>query len=174
MRGARGWAMGVLATAGLLCGAACGEKVAEPRPEGPSARQREARSDLLRDMVAAQEPMPAPEALDAQRERLTGEGVGGGGTAGQERGASVPPDVPTLRVSGTVEGVADDALRVRDGKGVAREVRVDEATRYVANNEVVERGALREGTRVRVFYDPHRNEGVAREVEVVGAAEPGK
>lgn len=177
MRGVRGWAVGALAMAGLLGGAACGERVAGAGSEGPSAPQREARSDLLRDMVAQQQPMPAPEALDAQRLELRaneGPGVGGSGTAGQDDGVSAAPEVPTMRVSGTLEGVADEALRVRDGNGVSREVRVDEATRYVANNEVVERGALHEGARVRVFYDPHRNDGVAREVEVVGAARPGK
>lgn len=176
MRGVRGWAVGALAMAGLLFGAACGEKGAGPGPEGPSARQREARSDLLRDMVASQQPMPAPEALDAQREQLRsgeGPGVGGSGGAGQGASTSAAGDVPTMRVSGTVEGVADDALRVRDGNGVSREVRVDAATRYVADNEVVERGALHEGSQVRVFYDPHRNDGVAREVEVVSASEPG-
>ncbi len=179
MRGVRGWALGALAMTGLLLGAACEGEVAGrvSDPAGPSARQREARSDLLRDMVAQQEPMPAPEALDAQREQLRaggeGQGVGGSGSAGQE-GAAPAPDVPTLRVAGTIEGVEDSALRVRDGNGVSREVRVDAATRYVADNEVVERGALREGAQVRVFYDPHRNDGVAREVEVVGASEPGK
>jgi hypothetical protein len=129
----------------------------------------------MRDMVASQQPMPAPEALDVQHEQprtSEGPGVGGGGGAGQD--ASALGDVPTMRVSGTIEGVADGALRVRDGNGVSREVRVDAATRYVAENEVVERDALHEGARVRVFYDPHRNDGVAREVEVVDASKPGK
>jgi len=161
---------------GLLFGVACGDRVGS-EPEGPSARKREARSELLRDMMASQETMPAPEALDAQRQKLRTDeepGVGGGGGAGQGEGASAAGDVPTMRVSGTIEGVAEDALRVRDEQGVSREVRVDAATRYVADNEVVERGALREGSRVRVFYDPHRNDGVAREVEVVGASDSGK
>lgn len=171
MRGVRGWAFGTLTLAGLLLGAACGDRSEASGPGGPPAHQREARSDLLRDMVASQQPMPAPEALGAQGEQLRtseGPGVGGGGGAGQ----GVNGDVPTMRVSGTLEGVADGVLRVRDANGVSREVKVDAATRYVAGNEVVARDALHEGARVRVFYDPHRNDGVAREVEMVVASEP--
>lgn len=162
MRGARGWTIGALAVGGLLLGGACGDGLGT---EEPSARQREVRSELLRDMMASREQLPAPEALDAQRERLRG-----GGEA--ERGDE---DVPTVRVEGIVEGTSDGALRVRDARGVAREVRVDETTRFVAEREVVERDALREGMRVRAFYDAGSDDGVARVVEVVpGASESGE
>lgn len=154
MHGARGWTTGALAVGGLLLGGACGDGLGT---EEPSARQREGRSELLRDMMAAREQLPAPEALDAQRERLRG-----GGQTELDR-----EPVPMVRVEGTVEGASDGALRVRDARGVAREVRVDGTTRFVAERELVARDTIREGTRVRAYYDADRDDGVARVVEVL-------
>ncbi len=162
MRSARAWAVWAVLVAGGTLGLSCGS---EP---GPSASQREARSDLLRDLVASKQAAPDPQRLEAQGERLRqGEDVA------PPEGEARPEDQPA-RLSGTVRELKDGALRVRDPQGAERAVRVDGATRYVEDGEVVARGTVREGAQVRVFYDVEPGGAVAREVEVLEPTGPGR
>ncbi len=164
MRSARTWAVWAVIVAGSVAGLSCGDGVGSGSG-GPSARQREARSDLLRDLVASKQAAPNPQELQAQGERLRR-----GEDAPPDEGAR-PADAPA-RLSGTVQRVEDGALRVRDGQGAERAVRVDGTTRYVKDGEVVARGELRDGAEVRVFYDVKQGAPVAREVEVLDGAGP--
>lgn len=129
----------------------------------PSGRDRAARSEVLRKMVASREKAPDPQQLDAHRGELQtkvapGDGGGQGGS-GQERALA--------NVNGTVEWVGDDELLVRDMGGVERELRVQGTTRFWRGERQVSRRAVEQGAEVRVSYDVLQGEWVAREVELL-------
>lgn len=176
MRRARIWAVMAVVAGGLGWAAACQDGSG---PGGPSASKREARSDIMRGIVASKQPMPAPEKLDAQRGQLN--------EAAAPPPAPAPPDTQVSADSapppedhrpepleGTVEQVGRGALVVRDGQGQARSVPVDGTTRFVREGKVVDRRAVREGSEVRVFYDAQRGPQVADEVELRVASKPNK
>lgn len=131
----------------------------------PSARERQARSAVLRDLMASRERMPDPGELEAQRRDLQAE-VGQGkqvaqGGSGHEQ--------PTASITGTVEWVGDNELLVRDARGVERDVRVQEDTRFLRGEQQVSRRRVEEGARIRVAYDVEQGEWVARQVELLRA-----
>ncbi|XXF77845.1 hypothetical protein P2318_33065 [Myxococcaceae bacterium GXIMD 01537] len=162
MRAARRWAGGLIAGWGLLGVLSCGGGAEDE--DGPSASDREARSDVLRGMVASQQSLPQPETLDAQGEELRrGEPLGKEVKAGSAAAKELYP--PSL--SGTVAGLEEGSLWVVDGQGNTRVVRLDAGTRYVKQNELVKPRAVREGARVRVFYEMKQGQRVARDVELV-------
>jgi hypothetical protein len=146
---------------GLGGGAACSKP-----DQTPSAHEREARSDVLKNLMASRERLPEPEALEAQRRNLKVE-VQGGGPADREK-AGHP--LPSASISGTVEWVGDDELLFRDGAGQEQEVRTEEDTLYVEKGKEVSRWSVAEGAEVRVRYEEEQGEWVAREVELVRRA----
>ncbi|HYI00600.1 hypothetical protein [Hyalangium sp.] len=155
----RRWAAVAGAVGGLLgLGFACGNADGPP-----SAREREARSELLRDLIASRERMPDPNELQAQRRDLQaelgqGEELGHGGS-GQSR--------LTASVTGTVEWVGDDELLVRDTGGVERDVRVLDDTRFRRGDREVSRRTVEQGAEVQVSYDVQQGEWVALEVTLL-------
>jgi hypothetical protein len=160
MQRLRQWA----AIAGVLgglwgLGLACGGSLTEE----PSARERAARSAVLRNLLASREKPPDPQELQAQRRDLQTavnpdeEGATGG--SGREQAAA--------SVQGTVEWVGDDELLVRDTSGVEQELRVQDDTRFLRGERQVSRWIVERGAEIRAFYDVLQGEWVAREVELL-------
>ncbi|ADO68373.1 hypothetical protein [Stigmatella aurantiaca] len=160
------WA--VLAMLGGLVGGV-GLSCTKPE-EAPSASEREARSQVLKNLMASRERLPEPEALDVQRRNLEVEVQGGEHTA---RGDAGRP-LPTASTSGTVEWVGDDELLFRDEAGQEQEVRIQEDTLYVEKGREVSRWSVGQGAEVRVRYDEEQGEWVAREVELLRRASEAK
>jgi len=155
----RGWA----AVAGVVLGL-WGLGLACRDPERtPSASEREARAEVLRNLMASREKMPDPEELQAQRRDLqaeVGQGqVVGQGGSGQEQAG--------LSIHGLVAWVGDDELLVRDTGGVERDLRVEDTTRFREGEREVSRRMVEKGAEVRVSYDVQQGEWVAREVELL-------
>lgn len=148
------------AALGLSCGLgfACRES-----KEAPSASDREGRSEVLRELIASRERLPAPEELEAQRRDLQAEV---GEREAPARGGS-GREQPEASITGTVEWVGDDELLVRDARGVEREVRVEEGTRFVRRAREVSRRTVEQGAEVRVAYGVEQGEWVALEVELL-------
>jgi hypothetical protein len=160
----RRWAVAAGAVGGLLgLGSACREADGPP-----SGHQRDARSEVLRELMASREKMPDPQALQAQRRDLQAE-VGQGQVVGQ--GGSGPQQ-PATSVHGLVTWVGDDELLVRDTGGVERELRVDDTTRFRRGDRVVSRRMVEKGAEVRVAYEEQQGEWVAREVELLRPVTP--
>jgi hypothetical protein len=131
--------------------------------EEPSGRERAARSEVLRELLASREKAPDPQGLEAQRRDLQtelnpDEAVPQGGSERQQAAASV---------NGTVSWVGDDELLVRDGSGVERELLVRGDTRFRRGERQVSRRTVEQGAEVRVSYDVLQGEWVAREVELL-------
>ncbi|MDC0712390.1 hypothetical protein POL68_28260 [Stigmatella sp. ncwal1] len=154
------WA--VLAMLGSLVGGVGFSCARQEEP--PSANEREARSQVLKNLMASRERLPEPEALNVQRRNLEVE-VQGGAAAGD---AGRP--LPTANISGTVEWVGDDELLFRDDAGQEQEVRIQEDTLYVEDGREVSRWSVGQGAEVRVRYDEEQGEWVAREVELLRRA----
>jgi hypothetical protein len=153
------WAAVAGAVGGLLgLGFACRDADGPP-----SAREREARSVVLRDLIASRERMPDPNELQAQRRDLQAE-LGQGEE--QARGGS-GQSKPTASVIGTVEWVGDDELLVRDTGGVERDVRILDDTRFRRGELEVSRRTVEQGAEVQVSYEVQQGEWVAREVQLL-------
>jgi hypothetical protein len=159
MHALRRWTA-ILGVVGGLCGLgfAC-----QGSGEPPSARDREVRSQILRELVASRENMPDPDGLQAQRRDLQAEvnpdeGPGQGGSGHEQ------PSASTL---GTVVWVGDDELLVRDTGGVERDVRIEDSTRFHQGDLSVSRRRVEKGAQVRVGYDVAQGEWVARQVELL-------
>lgn len=136
--------------------------------EGPSAQEREVRSEVLRGLISSRERVPTPGELEAQRRDLRA-----------EVGPSEPPawggswpGVPAAQVTGEVEWVGDDELLLRDAGGQEQEVRVEEDTRFLEQGREVSRRTVEEGARVRVAYEIEHGEWVAREVALLSHPSP--
>jgi hypothetical protein len=135
---------------------------------GPSAQERQVRSELLRDLIASRERPPAPEELQAQRRDLQAqvEGREGAAQGGSGRGRA------TEVITGRVEWVGDDELLFWDEQGAEREVRVVGDTRFVRGGRAASRRLLEQGARIRVTYEVQQGEWVAHEVELLRTAHP--
>jgi hypothetical protein len=152
--------MAVLGAVGGACGLAF---ACQGSDEPPSAGERQARSQLVRDLIASRERMPDSDGLQAQRRDLQAElnpdeGPGQGGSGREQPAAS------TL---GTVVWVGNDELLVRDTGGVERDVRIEDSTYFRQGDRSVSRRLVEKGAQVRVGYDVAQGEWVAREVELL-------
>ncbi|MBJ6764950.1 hypothetical protein JGU66_29655 [Myxococcaceae bacterium JPH2] len=156
MRRTRAWAAWMLALAGL--GLGCGRG-----PEGPSARDREGRSRVLNNFLAARQKVDA-DALKAAGPALLG----------QDAGACEAEDspAPSEELRGRVTWVGDDELLFRDTTGVEHEVLVAPRTRIHRRNRPVLLRELSEGQEVRVAFNVTSGGWMAREVEIVPANLP--
>jgi hypothetical protein len=161
----RQWTTATVAAA--VC--AVGGYACKGRDEGPSAQEREVRSEVLRGLISSRERMPSPGELEAQRRDLQAEVGTPGEPAGQGGSGR---EVPTARVTGKVEWVGDDELLLRDASGVEREVRVEEATRFLEAGEVVSRRTVEKGAQVQVAYTIEQGEWVARAVTLLSPPPP--
>lgn len=155
----RRWLGVALVLGGLWAGCS---RPAERDPE-PKASDREARSELLRDLVASREKAPDPEKLKGppgsqQPSSITPEPPGQGGSGRPE---------PTGSLQGRVEWVGDDELLIRDAGGVERDLEVRPDTRLVMKGEEVGLREVQQGDQVRVAYDEGTGGWVARQVEVL-------
>lgn len=145
-------------------GLACWE--GDDTPTGP---EREARSELLRELMASREKMPDPKTLQSQRRDLhveLGQGQGGSG-----QGGSGQPQ-PSASVHGLVAWVGNDELLVRDTGGVERDLRVEDTTRFHRGDEEVSRRTVAKDAEVRVSYEVQQGEWVARDVELLRPPAP--
>jgi hypothetical protein len=142
MRRLRSWA----AIAGVLGGLWGLGLACRGSGEEPSAREREARSEVIRNLLASRERAPDPQGLEAQRRELQAEvnpgGAGAQGGSGREQAAA--------SITGTVAWVGDDELLVRDESGVERELRVQAGTRFRRGERQVSRRSVEQGAEVRV------------------------
>lgn len=169
MRRMRGTAaLLVLGLAGFGGLSACNR--GEPGPVGPSAKHREGRSEVLRGLMASKESVD-PKALKAAGAEAKGtaaapapvqEGTGGSGQ----------PTRPMGWAAGRVSWVGDDELLFVDGHGQEQEVFVDEATRIKRGGDNVQLRDMSEGDEIRVSFEDHGQEWIARDVEAVPAAQP--
>ncbi|MCY1040861.1 hypothetical protein OV208_05950 [Corallococcus sp. bb12-1] len=163
MRGMRGTAgllvLGLVGLGGLW---ACGRE--EPKIEGPSAKQREGRSDVLRGLMASKERVE-PEALKAAGEDVKGstvstqpmpEGTGGSGRPEAQGWAA-----------GKVSWVGDDEVLFVDGYGEEREVRVEAGTHLRRDDQPVALRDLSKGDEIRVTYEDTNAGWIARDLEAV-------
>lgn len=157
--GAVAGALGALWGLGLAC---------SDRNNAPSGHQREARSELLRELMASREKMPDPQALQAQRRDLQAE-VGQGKIIGP---GDSGPEQPATNVHGLVAWVGDDELLVRDTGGVERDLRIDDSTRFRRGDREVSRRMVEKGAEVRVAYEVMQGDWVARDVEVLRPSTP--
>ncbi|MBZ4336487.1 DUF5666 domain-containing protein [Corallococcus sp. AS-1-12] len=163
MRGTAG--LLVLGLVGLGGLSACNG--GEPKAEGPSAKHREGRSEVLRGLMASKETVD-PKALKA-----AGADVKGAQPPAQEgTGGSGQPQRPMGWTAGRVSWVGDDELLFVDGHGLEQEVRVDEATRFKLGDENAQLHDLSEGDEIRVTYEDQGQEWVARDVEAVPVVKP--
>ena len=135
--------------------------------EGPSAQEREVRSEVLRGLFSSRERLPSPGELEAQRRDLQAE-VGALEESAAHGGSG--SQVPTAQVTGQVAWVGDDELLLKDAGGVEREVRVEQQTRFLEQGEEVSRRTVEEGASVRVAYHVEQGEWVAREVALLSPA----
>jgi hypothetical protein len=156
----RRWRLLALVLGGL--GVGC-ERPTDKDPE-PSASDREARSELLRNLVASREKAPDPEALKGP----PGEGQEPSYVAPEPlgQGGSGRPE-PTGQLRGRVEWVGDDELLIRDEGGAERDVEVNPGTRLLMKGEEVGLREVQRGDSVRVSYDEGTGGLVARQVEVL-------
>ncbi|MFP2927364.1 hypothetical protein ACLESO_19635 [Pyxidicoccus sp. 3LG] len=155
MGGARGWTLLALGVGGLWLGCDGGRS-------GPSAGEREGRSEVLRNLMASREEAPNPEAL-RNADGVLPESLGQGGSGRPE---------PTGSVQGEVTWVGDDELLIRDQQGVERDVEVSPDTRILLKDKPVGLRAMWAGDQVRVSYDEGPGGWVARQVEVMPRPEP--
>ncbi|CAM4169478.1 hypothetical protein [Corallococcus exiguus] len=160
LRGTAGLLMlGLVGLGGL---SAC--KGGEPGQDGPSAKHREGRSEVLRGLMASKETVD-PKALKTAGSEVKGspapapEGTGGSGQQPRPMGWA----------AGRVSWVGDDELLFVDGQGLEREVFVDEATRLKRADENVQLHDMSEGDEIRVTFEDHGQEWIARDVEAVPA-----
>ena len=155
----------ILGAVGALCGLqlACKQSDAPP-----SAHDRLARSQVLKDLIASREKMPDPQQLQSQRKDFQNQVDPGKAVAPGDPEA--PP--PAASTTGTVEWVGDDELLVRDSGGAERDVRVQDGTRFLQAEREVSRRMVEKGAEVRVAYDVAQGEWVAREVELLRKPEP--
>jgi hypothetical protein len=135
--------------------------------EGPSAQEREVRSEVLRGLFSSKERLPTPGELEAQRRDLQAE-LSPPGESAAHGGSGRP--VPIAQVTGQVAWVGDDELLLRDSSGVEREVRVEEQTRFLKQGQEVSRHRVEEGARILVAYHVEQGEWVAREVALLSPA----
>jgi hypothetical protein len=152
-----------LALAACAVGAGC-----RSNEEGPSAQEREVRSEVLRGLFSSRERVPTPGELEAQRRDFRAE-VSPSEQAAQ--GGS-GPWVPAEQMTGQVEWVGDDELLVTDAGGAEREVRVEEDTRFLEQGREVSRRTVEEGAQVQVAYEIEQGEWVAREVALLSKPPP--
>ena len=157
--GAVAGAVGALWGVGLACWSG---------DEDPSGREREARSQVLRELMASREKMPDPQALQAQRRDLQAE-LGEGQSAGQGGSGQ---EQPATNVHGLVAWVGDDELLVRDTGGVERDLRIDDDTRFRRGDRQVSRRLVEKGAEVRVAYEVEQGDWVARDVELLRPSTP--
>ncbi|WP_164012182.1 hypothetical protein [Pyxidicoccus trucidator] len=158
MTGARGWTFLALVVGSLCLG--CREQ--GPAPVGPSAGEREGRSEVLRNLMASKEQAPDPEALKGPTasvpEAVPPEPPGQGGSGRPEQ---------TQSVQGRVSWVGDDELLLLDASGEERDLEVTPRTRLLKNGDSVSLRALYQGDEVRVSYEEGPGGWVAHQVEVL-------
>lgn len=160
----RQWGAVAGAVAGLLgLGLACQES-----EDALNGHKRDARSEVLRELMASREKLPDPGALQAQRRELQAE-LGQGQATGQGGSGT---EQPAKSVHGLVAWVGDDELLVRDTGGVERDLRVEDTTRFRKGEREVSRRRVEQGAEVRVSYEELQGEWVAREVEVLRPTTP--
>ncbi|MHA7627321.1 hypothetical protein [Corallococcus sp. M7] len=168
MRRTRGTAgllvLGLVALGGL---SACNG--GEPGADAPSAKHREGRSEVLRGLMASKETVD-PKALKTAGAEVKG----GPAPAPEGTGGSGQQPRPMGWTAGRVSWVGDDELLFVDGHGQEQEVVVDEATRLKRADENVQLRDMSEGDEIRVTYEDHGQEWIARDVEAVPVVkEPG-
>ncbi|MFP2903839.1 hypothetical protein ACLESD_01960 [Pyxidicoccus sp. 3LFB2] len=158
MTGARAWTFLALVMGSL--GLGCREQA--EAPAGPSASDREGRSEVLRELMAAKEKAPDPEALkppsEAEPEVVTPGPPGQGGSGQPEQ---------TQSVQGHVSWVGDNELLLRDAGGEERDLEVNPSTRLIRNGDSVSLRAVQQGDEVRVSYEQGPGGWVAHHVEVL-------
>lgn len=165
MSGRRGWTFVALVVGGLWLG--CRNDEAEG-PAGPSASEREGRSDILRGLMASKERAPEPEKLKEASEGLQQPGTpeprpepespGQGGSGRPEAARSV---------QGQVSWVGDNELLIRDAKGEEYDFEVNPGTRLQRGGDSMSLATMESGAEVRVSYDEGPGGLVARSVEVL-------
>ncbi|WP_223640982.1 hypothetical protein [Corallococcus sp. EGB] len=166
MRGMHGTAaLLVLGMVGLGGLSAC--HGGEPGPEGPSAKHREGRSEVLRGLMASKESVD-PNALRAAGKEAKGTAAAPA-PAPEGTGGSGQPQHPMGWAAGRVSWVGDDELLFVDGRGQEQEVFVDEATRIKRGGQNVQLRDMAEGDEIRVSYEDQGQEWIARDVEAVPA-----
>ncbi|RKH01770.1 hypothetical protein D7X32_19090 [Corallococcus carmarthensis] len=158
MRGTAG--LLVLGLVGLGGLSACNG--GEPGTDGPSAKHREGRSDVLRGLMASKETVD-PKAL----KNAGAEAKGAPAPAPEGTGGSGQQPRPMGWAAGRVSWVGDDELLFVDGQGQEQEVLVDEATRLRRDDENAQLRDLSEGDEIRVTYEDHGQEWIARDVDAV-------
>ncbi|RKH30375.1 hypothetical protein D7Y13_13455 [Corallococcus praedator] len=143
---------------------ACGDR--EPKPEGPPAKHREGRSEVLRGLMASKERVD-PGALKGAGEDVKETPVSAqptpAGTGGSGR-----PDAQGW-AAGRVSWVGDDEVLFVDGQGEEREVRVEEGTRLRRDEQSAQLRDLSEGDEIRVTYEDTGEGWIARDLEAVPA-----
>lgn len=170
MTGRRGWTFVALVVGSLTLG--CRNEV--EGTAGPSAGEREGRSDVLRGLMASKERAPEPENLkgpsDLAPQPAPPEPQPESGQGGSGRPESVKS------VQGQVSWVGDDELLIRDAEGMEHDFEVNANTRLVVGKDVVPLRAMHKDDAVRVSYDEGAGGLVARQVEVLpeGDTSPGQ
>lgn len=135
----------------------------------PSGHARQARAEVLRELMASHEKID-PQAIQTQRRDLQTE-LDPGQSAGQG-GSGSSPQLPATTVHGLVAWVGDDELLVRDTGGVERDLRVDDGTRFRRGDREISRRMLEKGAEVRVAYEEQQGDWVARDVEMLRPPTP--
>ncbi|MCY1030169.1 hypothetical protein OV207_01785 [Corallococcus sp. BB11-1] len=165
MRGMRGTAgLLVLGLVGLGSAWACGD--AAPKPEGPSAKHREGRSEVLRGLMASKERV-APDNLKATGGEAAGTPMAGQPTP-EGTGGSGRPELQGW-AAGRVSWVGDDEVLFVDGQGEEREVVVEPGARLRRDEQLAELRDLREGDEIRVTYEATGKGWLALDLEAVPA-----
>jgi hypothetical protein len=140
----------------------------EPGPEGPSAKERQGRSEVLRGLIASKENVD-PGALKAAGAEAKGapvsaqpvspdEGTGGSGT---------PESVGWA--AGRVSWVGDNELLFVDGSGEEREVLIEASTQLRRDDQDAQLRDFSEGDEIRVNYEDTGQAWIARDVDAVPA-----
>lgn len=165
MSGRRGWTFVALVVSGLWLGCRNGEAEG---PAGPSAGEREGRSDVLRGLMASKERAPEPKELkeppEVAAQPVTPEPRPEPESSGQ--GGSGRPEA-ALSVQGQVSWVGDNELLIRDAKGQEYDFEVNPGTRLQRGSDSVSLATMENGAEVRVSYDEGPGGLVARSVEVL-------
>ncbi|MFP2896041.1 hypothetical protein [Corallococcus sp. 4LFB] len=152
--------LGLVGLGGLGGLSACNRGA--PASDGPSAKHREGRSEVLRGLMASKEAVD-PKALKSAGAEV--KGAPAPAPASEGTGGSGPQQRPLGWAAGRVSWVGDDELLFVDGHRQEQEVRVDEATRLKRGADNAQLRDLSEGDEIRVTYENQGQEWIARDVE---------